>query len=74
MYIQEYFKNGKKKKSIKKFKDVDSLVELLIEMNGSKTFSDADTNFKKRDLVMNDGTIINMWSAMVERGCNSGIN
>lgn len=70
MYIQEYFKNGKPHKGKKQFKDVDSLVELLIEMNGSKTFADADTNFKKRDLVMNDGTKINMWKAMVERGCN----
>jgi hypothetical protein len=71
MYIQEYFKNGKLKKGVKPFKNVDSLVSLLIEMNGSKTFLDADNNFKKRDLIMDNGVKINMWDAMVERGCNA---
>jgi len=71
MYIQEYFKNGKPKASKKPFDNIDSLVELLIEMNGSNTFNDADSNFKRRDLVMEDGSKINMWDAMVKRGCNA---
>jgi len=71
MYIQEYFKNGKAKVGKKPFDNIDNLVELLIEMNGSSIFNDADENFKRRDLIMDNGTKINMWDAMVERGCNA---
>lgn len=69
MYIQNYFKSGKPKKSTNHVESVESIVNLLINMNGSKIFKDANTNFKLRDLVYDDGTKKNLWEIMTEFGC-----
>jgi len=69
MYIQNYFKSGKPKKSRNEIKSLDDMVKLFISLNNSKFFKNVNTNYKKRDVIFDDGTKKNLWSIMQEYGC-----
>ena len=76
MYIQNYFKDGRPKKSRNYFKSIEQLMNLIVEMNNGYNFSKYDVleNFSKRDLILDDSSILNFWTALQRFGCYQSIN
>ena len=70
MYIQNYFKSGKPTKYKTHFNNIKELIDLLIEMNNGKVFKGVDNNFKRRDIVYDNGNKENMWEVMRKSGCS----
>lgn len=70
MYIQEYFKNGKLKKTVKEIDSIKSLMDLFEGMLNGKDvpFEMVTNNFYRRDIVFDDGTKQNLWCVMKENG------
>jgi hypothetical protein len=70
MYIQDYFKSGKLKKSKKPFDSIPELMNLFKEMNGGLEFKkdEVENNFKRRDIIFNNDSKKNLWNIMEEYG------